>query len=111
MSKNFTYNEIMEKLTDILVDDFEIERSLVTPEANLFEDLELDSIDAVDLAVKLQYFTDKKIAPDEIEIYYSVFYYTLCNCYISLYSDLFCEILSCSGKFDNFFGIFYFFIY
>lgn len=67
MSKNFTYNEIMERLTDILVDDFEIERSLVTPEANLFEDLELDSIDAVDLAVKLQYFTDKKIAPDKFK--------------------------------------------
>ena len=67
MSKNFTYNEIMEKLTDILVDDFEIERSLVTPEANLFEDLELDSIDAVDLAVKLQIFTEKKISPENFK--------------------------------------------
>ncbi len=67
MSKNFTYDEIMEKLTEILVDDFEIDRELVTPESNLFDDLELDSIDAVDLAVKLQYFTDKKISPDKFK--------------------------------------------
>ena len=60
MSK-FTREEIYNKLSEILVDDFEIEESLVKPEANLFEDLELDSIDAVDLAVKLQFFTNKKI--------------------------------------------------
>ena len=67
MNKSFTYDEIMNKLKEILVDDFEIESSLITPEANLFEDLELDSIDAVDLAVKLQYFTDKKIPPEDFK--------------------------------------------
>ena len=63
MSKTFTHDEILNKLTEILVEDFEINADLINPEANLFDDLELDSIDAVDLAVKLQYFTDKKIAP------------------------------------------------
>lgn len=67
MSKDFTREEILNKLTEILVDDFEISADLITPEANLFEDLELDSIDAVDLAVKLQYFTDKKIAPENFK--------------------------------------------
>ncbi len=67
MSKSFTYDEIMDKLKEILVEDFEIEESLITPEANLFEDLELDSIDAVDLAVKLQYFTEKKIPPENFK--------------------------------------------
>lgn len=67
MSKDFTREEILNKLTEILVDDFEISAELITPEANLFEDLELDSIDAVDLAVKLQYFTDKKIAPENFK--------------------------------------------
>lgn len=62
MAKEFTREEILNKLTEILVEDFEISEDLIKPEANLFEDLELDSIDAVDLAVKLQYFTDKKIA-------------------------------------------------
>ena len=37
------------------------------PDANLFEDLELDSIDAVDLAVKVQYFTEKKIPPENFK--------------------------------------------
>ena len=66
MSK-FTKEEIYNKLSEILVDDFEIEKGLITPEANLFEDLELDSIDAVDLAVKLQFFTNKKISPENFK--------------------------------------------
>lgn len=57
----------MNKLTEILVDDFEIEKSLIKPETNLFEELELDSIDAVDMAVKMQYFTDKKISPENFK--------------------------------------------
>lgn len=67
MSKTLTHDEILNKLTEILVEDFEINADLINPEANLFEDLELDSIDAVDLAVKLQYFTDKKIAPENFK--------------------------------------------
>lgn len=67
MSKTFTHEEILNKLTEILVEDFEISADLINPEANLFDDLELDSIDAVDLAVKLQYFTDKKIAPENFK--------------------------------------------
>lgn len=67
MAKDFTREDIMNKLTEILVDDFEIEKSSIKPETNLFEDLELDSIDAVDLAVKLQYFTDKKISPENFK--------------------------------------------
>ncbi len=67
MDKKFTREEIFNKLSDILVDDFEIDKELITPEANLFEDLDLDSIDAVDLAVKLQYFTNKKISPENFK--------------------------------------------
>jgi acyl carrier protein len=39
----------------------------VTPGARLFEDLELDSIDAVELVVKLQSYTGRKIAPAEFK--------------------------------------------
>ena len=67
MSKQFTKEEIFAKLEEILVEDFEIDEDIIVPDANLFEDLELDSIDAVDLAVKLQYFTDKKISPDNFK--------------------------------------------
>ena len=39
----------------------------VTPEAKLFEELDLDSIDAVDLAIKLQEMTGKRIKPDDFK--------------------------------------------
>ena len=67
MSKQYSREEIYNKLAEILVDEFEISQDLVKPEANLFEDLVLDSIDAVDLAVKLQFFTDKKISPENFK--------------------------------------------
>lgn len=67
MDKQYTREEIFEKIKNILIDDFEIEKQNIQPCTNLFEDLELDSIDAVDLAVKLQYFTSKKIAPENFK--------------------------------------------
>jgi acyl carrier protein len=67
MSKEYTREEIYNKLHEILVQEFELDEELVKPEANLFEDLELDSIDAVDLAVKLQFFTNKKISPENFK--------------------------------------------
>lgn len=67
MGKKHSQEEIFEKLKTILVDDFEIAPEKLTLDANLFEDLELDSIDAVDLAVKLQEFTEKKISPENFK--------------------------------------------
>lgn len=67
MGKKYSREEIFEKLKTILADDFEIAPEKLTLDANLFEDLELDSIDAVDLAVKLQEFTEKKIPPENFK--------------------------------------------
>lgn len=67
MGKKYSREEIFEKLKTILADDFEIAPEKLTLNANLFEDLELDSIDAVDLAVKLQEFTEKKISPENFK--------------------------------------------
>lgn len=64
---NYTEKEIFDKLKQILSDDFEIDEAKITPNANLFEDLEFDSIDAVDLTVQLQDFTKKKISPDNFK--------------------------------------------
>ena len=65
MAKPYTKEQIKEKLTEILESDFELNRDDIKDEANLFTDLGFDSIDAVDLAVRLQQFTDKKISPEE----------------------------------------------
>jgi acyl carrier protein len=62
-----TNDQILEKLRDILVDAFEVDAASVTPETNLFTDLDLDSIDAVDLAIKLQEMTGKRIKPEDFK--------------------------------------------
>ncbi len=67
MTNNYSKEQISDKLKDILVNDFEIDEDLIKPEANLFKDLEFDSIDAVDLAVKLQQYTGKRIQPQDFK--------------------------------------------
>ena len=67
MDKKYSKEDIYNKLCEILEEEFEIEKSLIKPEVNLFTDLELDSIDAVDLAVRLQQYTEKRISPEEFK--------------------------------------------
>ena len=67
MSEKYTKEQIYNKIKEILVADFEQKEEDITLEANLFEDLDFDSIDAVDLAVRLQQFTTKKITPEEFK--------------------------------------------
>jgi len=59
--------EILQKLKDMLSELFEIPPEKVTPEAKLFEELGLDSIDAVDLVIKLQQLTGRRIAPEDFK--------------------------------------------
>ena len=56
--------EIFEKIKAALAEDFDIEVEKLVPEAKLYEDLELDSIDAVDLIVKLKSFLPRNIDPE-----------------------------------------------
>ena len=50
---------------DILVKDFEVDPAELTLETNLFTDLDLDSIDAIDLTVRLQQETGRKVNPED----------------------------------------------
>lgn len=52
------------KIRHILVEQFDVEESSVSMDANLYEELEIDSIDAVDLLVQLKELTCRKIAPE-----------------------------------------------
>lgn len=67
MDKKFSKEQIFNKLAEILEDEFEIEKDAIVKDANLFTDLDLDSIDAVDLAVRLQQFTEKRLSPEEFK--------------------------------------------
>ena len=59
--------EILEHLRGVLHETFEVDPAKIRPESHLFEDLDLDSIDAVDLAIKLQEMTGKRIKPEEFK--------------------------------------------
>jgi acyl carrier protein len=57
--------EIFEQLRKVLHELFEIEPSQVTLEAHLYNDLEIDSIDTIDLILRLKELTGRKIQPDQ----------------------------------------------
>lgn len=59
-----TKQDIFNLLQKLMVEEFELDADQVQLEANLYQDLDLDSIDAVDLVVKLREITGKKIEPD-----------------------------------------------
>ena len=60
-------DEIHQELKTYLEEMFEIPPKKVSLEARLNEDLDLDSIDAVDLVVRLQELTSRKLSPDEFK--------------------------------------------
>lgn len=57
-------DDILARLRADLEEMFEIPPERITQDARLYEDLDLDSIDAVDLIVKLGELTGRKIKPD-----------------------------------------------
>lgn len=58
---------IYDHVRALLIELFEVEPSRITPEAQLNKDLEIDSIDAIDLVLKLKDFTGRKIKPEEFK--------------------------------------------
>lgn len=60
-------DEIFAEIKAMLVNQFELEPEQITLEANLFTDLDLDSIDAIDMVVYLQKKTGKKFSPEQFK--------------------------------------------
>ncbi len=59
--------DVFNKIKEVLVDEFEVEPDDITPEANLFTDLELDSLDAIDLMVTLDKELDIEIKTETMQ--------------------------------------------
>ena len=57
-------DELFTWVADLLAEMFELDRASLTPASNLYADLDIDSIDAVDLAVKLKEMTGKRLQPE-----------------------------------------------
>ncbi|MGN0927161.1 MULTISPECIES: acyl carrier protein [Pseudomonadaceae] len=64
--------EIFVTLRSALVELFELDAERVTLEASLYEDLEIDSIDAVDLIDHIKRQTGRKLAAEEFKSVRSV---------------------------------------
>ncbi len=59
--------EYLAKVREVLTTDFEIYPDTITEDARLYDDLDIDSIDAVDLIVRLKEITGKKVPPDKFK--------------------------------------------
>ncbi|WJV62569.1 acyl carrier protein [Pectobacteriaceae bacterium CE70] len=57
-------NEIYQEITGLLIKLFDLKVDDIKPESRLYEDLELDSIDAVDMVVHLQKRIGRKISAE-----------------------------------------------
>ncbi|MBQ4385013.1 MAG: acyl carrier protein [Kiritimatiellae bacterium] len=62
-----TKDEILAEISDVLAGEFEIPREKLTADARLYEDLDLDSIDAVDLVVRIQQRTGIKVVAEDFK--------------------------------------------
>ncbi len=60
-----TRDEIIQHIHAVFEESFEIEPGQLVPEAHIFNDLGLDSLDTVDLVVALQKKFDVRIRDDE----------------------------------------------
>lgn len=61
---NMTKDQLQACVIDLLAEMFELDKSTLTAQSNLYTELDIDSIDAVDLAVKLRELTGKRLQPE-----------------------------------------------
>jgi len=62
-----TREQILATLQQIMVELFELDAEAITLEARLYEDLDLDQIDAVDMFVRLKELTGKTVKPEDFK--------------------------------------------
>jgi acyl carrier protein len=63
LDRDATHALIVKLLTEL----FAIEPEKITLDANLYQDLDIDSIDAVDLAIEFKKQTGRQLTPDEFK--------------------------------------------
>lgn len=63
----YTYSkeEVFSRVSDVLVNTFEIERESIALDARLGDDLDIDSIDAIDLLAELKDYIGRKVEPED----------------------------------------------
>ena len=64
---NMSHDELYAWVVELLAEMFELDKAALSLDSNLYADLDIDIIDAVDLAVKLKQLTGKRLQPEEIK--------------------------------------------
>ncbi|MGV3622663.1 MAG: acyl carrier protein [Archangium sp.] len=59
-----TKDQLFAKIVEILHETFAIEKERIKPEARLYDELDIDSIDAVDLIVQMKPMVGKRMTPE-----------------------------------------------
>ncbi|MDP3333452.1 MAG: acyl carrier protein [Methylococcaceae bacterium] len=62
-----TREEILAAIKEIMVEMFEIDEHAINLDAKLYEDLDFDSIDAVDMIVRLKEMTGKSVKAEDFK--------------------------------------------
>lgn len=62
-----TQEQILAKLREWMEELFEIEPEEIQLDSNLYSDLDVDSIDAIDLVVKIKELTGKQVQPEDFK--------------------------------------------
>ena len=60
-------NEIKEKIKGFLIDEMEIDEAKIAPEARLKEDMNIDSLEVVDMIVLVEREFDFKMKPEDFK--------------------------------------------
>lgn len=64
-SATHTNEEIIRKINGFLVEEFEVDPAKITPESNVKDILELDSLDYIDLVVVIESNFAFKVKPED----------------------------------------------
>jgi len=67
MIMSYSKEDIYQRIADVLVEQFEVAAGDVSLEAKLYEDLDIDSIDAVNLMIELKSFTVQKVGLNDFK--------------------------------------------
>jgi len=59
--------QILAAIQGLMVEMFELDKEDITLEARLYQDLDFDSIDAVDMIVRLKEMTGKAVKPEDFK--------------------------------------------
>lgn len=59
--------EIISRINDFMVEDFEVDADAISPEANLKDTLDLDSLDYIDLVVVIEQNFGFKVKPEDFQ--------------------------------------------